>query len=120
MKRRLELVVVTVVLALAVVLAGGWGRAEGKSDGKRATIECEAGAEVVEIGEGRIRVIGTCEVEGGDVEGCPVRPEDDEATVVYSPYDAYPEPAYPYPEVYPDPGDGKCEMAWIYGQECEE
>lgn len=104
--QKIDLIVLTCVLVL-VVLFSAVAPALAR-DERNSVIECEAGAEVIQLAEGRIRVIGNC----SGVE--PVR--DDEPTIVYSPYDeVYPDPGV---EVYPDPGNNECNVAWIWGESC--
>jgi hypothetical protein len=87
-----------------------WAAAEGSN-----VIECEAGARVIQLAEGRIRVIGDCNgvpPRAGD----PVRPDYVEIELVGDPaYEyAYPVPEPPYPYI-----DNPCDKNWTYGQECK-
>lgn len=104
--RKIDLIMLTLVLVLLVLfvaVAPALAR-----DERNSVIECEAGAEVIQLSEGRIRVIGNC----SGVE--PVR--DEEPTIVYSPYDeVYPDPEV---EVYPDPGNNACDIPWLWGESC--
>jgi len=108
-----KLIVITCIVVFGLILAwaapqiNAWAAAEGSN-----VIECEAGAKVIQLAEGRIRVIGDCNGVPPRA-GEPVRPDGEPETGPAYEY-AYPVPDEPYPYI-----DNPCDRDWYMGQECE-
>jgi len=112
-----KLITLTVVVLFGLFLAwaapqiNAWAAAEGSN-----VIECEAGAKVIQLAEGRLRIIGECQGVPPRADYAPVRPDN------YVDIELVGDPAYNYPYPVPDEPypyiDNPCDDLWHWGQEC--
>jgi hypothetical protein len=110
-KKNLLLVTILLALGLLAVAVSPVINALANNNQKNM-VECEAGYEIVQLSNGRIRIVGDCSVKNEQYS--PTRPDND---VIESPSDKDPYPEiYPYPEVEYPP---ECIVRWIYGQPCD-
>lgn len=111
-----KFLVVIGVMVMVWMAVGAWNLLHAEpvqaAKGEQVRVECERGAVVALLEDGRLRIVGVCKILNAGDEG-PVRPDGEPETGPFYEY-PYPVPDEPYPYI-----DNPCDRDWAYGVECQ-